>query len=174
MKCENKQKWRKKMSRYDEIKGNMQSLYEAAKAELKELDKKRESLVKEIEMLSSLCGKSEKKTYSIETLKATSSKAPRKAAAKKHEKAPRNAEGKKKRIKEETIRELVVKYLNEAAPNSMSPVEIFTALVTKESLPETQSFRTRVYGRLTTWANEGIIRKVGRGVYQSVNIPESK
>ena len=138
------------MSRYDEIKGNMQSLYEAAQAELKELEKKRGDLLNEIQMLSKLC---EKKTYSIETLKATSSKAPRKAAApKKHEKAARNADGKKKRIKEETIRDLVVKYLDAAAPNSMSPVEIFRALTTKEALPETTSFRTRVYGRLTKWA----------------------
>ena len=48
----------------------------------------------------------------------------------------------------------------------MTPVEIFGRLL-KEGMPDTPSFRTRVYSKLGVWANEGVIQKVGRGVYKS-------
>ena len=164
------------MSRYDELKNNIQALYDAAQAELLELEKKRQEVLKDIENLSKFVGN--KKTYSLETLKVTSSKstrsrkaAPRAAAAPAAAKKPAKAAkqpvvAKKSRIKEETIRQLVCKYLKDAEPNSMSPVEIFGRLL-KEGMPDTQSFRTRVYGKLGIWANEGVIKKVGRGVYKS-------
>lgn len=62
------------MSRYDEIKGNLQGLYDAAQEELLELDKKREDILRGIELISPFCGK---KTYSVEDLKATTPKATR-------------------------------------------------------------------------------------------------
>ena len=39
----------------------------------------------------------------------------------------------------------------------------------KDGMPDTKSFQTRVYGKFKDWANEGIIVKVGRGVYKSVD-----
>ena len=177
------------VSEYDQIKNNMQKMYDAAQAKLQDLERERQEVLKNLELLGNFVGA--KKTYSLETLKATSSKsarggrkaaavaAPRaargrKAAAPAAAAAPKKAvraaakpvAGKKARIKEETIREMVCKYLKDAEPNSMTPVEIFGRLL-KEGMPDTPSFRTRVYSKLGVWANEGVIQKVGRGVYKS-------
>ena len=38
----------------------------------------------------------------------------------------------------------------------------------KEGLPNTQSFRTRVYGKLGVWTKEGLLARPERGVYQIV------
>ena len=158
------------MSQFDQINGTLKKLYDAAQAQLKEVELKRKEALDTIAKLEPLFGK---KTYSLETLKATSSVSHRKAAAapkkgrEKAAKAAKPAAGKKPRIKEEEIRSKVINMLDAYAPNSMSPVEIFGNLI-KTGMPDTASFRTRVYGKLGAWAKEGVIRKVGRGVYQSV------
>lgn len=174
------------VSEYDQIKNNMQKMYDAAQAKLQDLERERQEVLKNLELLGNFVGS--KKTYSLETLKATSSKSTRggrKAAAPRAARAARAAApaavaapkkaarvaakpaaGKKARIKEETIREMVCKYLKESEPNSMTPVEIFSRLL-KDGMPDTPSFRTRVYSKLGVWANDGVIQKVGRGVYKS-------
>ncbi|MBQ1925911.1 MAG: hypothetical protein II180_07335 [Proteobacteria bacterium] len=154
------------MSRYDEAKGNLQALYDAAREELLELDKKREEILREIEFLGPICGK--KSTYSVESLKAAAPKATRrgrKPSKDVKEKAAEVKSGKSERIKEGRIRELVEKYLGEAAPNSMAATEIFDKLK-KEGLPATKSFSTRVYGLLSRWVKEGIMVRAGRGAYK--------
>lgn len=60
------------MSRYDEAKVNLQLLYDAAREEILELDKNREEILREIEVLTPICGK---KPYSVEGLKPTAPKA---------------------------------------------------------------------------------------------------
>lgn len=154
------------MSRYDEAKGNLQALYDAAREELLELDKKREEILREIEFLGPICGK---KTYSVEGLKAAAPKATRRGrkATKdvKKEKVAEVKSGKPERIKEGRIRELVEKYLAEVAPNSMAATEIFDKLK-KEGLPATKSFSTRVYGLLSRWVREGKMVRADRGAYK--------
>ena len=111
--------------------------------------------------------KAAKPAKAAKAAKAVKAAKPAKAAkAAKVVKAAKPVVGKKPRIKEEEIRINVLKMLEACAPNSMSPVEIFGNLI-KLGLPDTASFRTRVYGKLGVWAKEGLIRKVSRGVYQS-------
>lgn len=164
------------MANYDELKGNMQALYDAAKKELVENEKKHKELLSTIELLAPICGG--KNTYSVADLKAVEAAAPKaarrgrkpgKAAAKvevKAEKAEAKA-GKKPRIKEEVIRELILKSLSDAYPNSMSAGEILEKL-NKAGLPTTRSFLTRIYGKLGTWTSDGILERVDRGVYKIV------
>ena len=51
------------MSNFDELKGNMQALYDAAKKELVENEKKHQELLNIINVLGPIYG-NEKKTYS--------------------------------------------------------------------------------------------------------------
>jgi len=168
VRCEIIKTMERKMSQFDQINGTLKKLYDAAQAQLKEIELKRKEALDTIAKLEPLFGK---KTYSLETLKATSSVSHRKAAAApkkaKAAKTAKAAAGKKPRIKEEEIRTKVINMLEACAPTSMSPIEIFGNLI-KSGMPDTASFRTRVYGKLGAWAKAGLIRKVGRGVYQSV------
>ena len=184
------------MSKYDDLKNNMQALYDAAQAELVAIDNRREEILKDIATLSTLFNV--KKTYSVADLatsqaargrKRAAAKAAAKEATAKKTRAPKAAKPGRKpaaakvaaktadkkgaapraqRIKIEAIRERVLAYLKEAAPNSMAPAEILARLV-KDGMPDTKSFQTRVYGKFKVWADEGIIVKVGRGVYKSVD-----
>ena len=122
--------------------------------------------------LGRIIRKTSKKKFTLETLQAAEEKHPRRATAKvaaKKADAPiaKKQEGKKVRIKEEKIRESIIKYLTDVYPNSMSAGEIFEKLK-KEGLPNTQSFRTRVYGKLGVWTKEGLLARPERGVYQIV------
>jgi hypothetical protein len=174
------------MSRYDEMKGNMQALYDEAVKELQELEQKRQDILKDLEFLSPICGK---KTYDLKALKvAESSNKPaaaaaagrrggrrggRKAAADKAVVAPKAAKvaadkatgEKKERVKEEVLRSRVMDCLNAAFPNSLSASEIFEK-IESTGLPGTPSFRTRVYGKLGDWTREGILERPDRGVYR--------
>lgn len=154
------------MSRYDEAKGSLQNLYDAACEELEALNSKREELVKMIEILGPIYGN--RKTYSVENLKAAApmpSGRGRKPSKEKKEKEVEAASGKHERIKEARIRELVTKCLEDAAPDSMTAIEISNKLE-KEGLPSTKSFKTRVYGLLSTWVKDGLLTRPGRGVYR--------
>lgn len=165
----------------DQLNGDLEKLYGAAKAELDALEGRKQQLIEIVNKLGPLFGG--KKTYSLESLKATSSVANRKPAKRQRKekavKAPKVAKAakaakaagapKKERIKEEVIRKMVLQLLGDCAPNSMSPVEIIGRMV-KDGMPGTASFRTRVYNLLTKWSKEGLIRKVGRGVYQLADV----
>ena len=160
------------MSKFDEMKGSLQALYDAARKEREALQKKLEEVEETLNVLEPVYGKASKKKFSLETLQAAEEKHPRRAAAKvaaKKADAPiaKKQEGKKVRIKEEKIRESIIKYLTDVYPNSMSAGEIFEKLK-KEGLPNTQSFRTRVYGKLGVWTKEGLLARPERGVYQIV------
>lgn len=163
------------MSRYDELKNNYAELYQAAKDELAELDAKREDVVRTLNALGPLIGIQEESVsnsgqYSLDMLKSTSSttmsNSKRGRGASHCEK--RMPSGRHPRVKEEDLRKRVCEYLEEVAPRSMTPIEIFTQLI-KDGLPDTQSLRARVYGKLGAWAKEGIIVKVDRGVYQAID-----
>ena len=80
-------------------------------------------------------------------------------------------ENKKPRIKDEVIRKLIMDCLNEAYPNSMSAGEIFEKL-NKAGMPKTNSFHTRVYGKLGVWTQDGILERLDRGVYKIVKSAE--
>ncbi len=153
------------MSRYDEMKGSMQALYDEAQKELQELEKKRQDILSTLEYLGPICGK---KTYSVDSLKSAKpgARVSRKPAAKVS--APAKSDNKKARIKESVIRALVLGCLSEAHPNSMSASEIFEKL-NKAGMPNTTSFRTRIYGKLGVWTSEGLLRRLDRGVYQVVS-----
>lgn len=154
------------MSRYDEAKGSLQALYDAACEELEALDSKRDELLKTLEVLGPIYGK--RKTYSVENLKAaapTTSGRGRKPSKEKKEKDVEAVSGKHERIKEARIRELVTKCLEEASPDSMTAIEISNKLE-KDGLPSTKSFKTRVYGLLSNWVKEGLLTRPGRGVYR--------
>ena len=159
------------MSNYDEMKGSLQALYDAARKEREALKKKLEEVEETLQVLEPVYGGTSKKKFSLETLQAAEEKHPRHAAAKvavkKAEAPAKKQEGKKVRIKEEKIRESIIKYLTDVYPNSMSAGEIFEKLK-KEGLPNTQSFRTRVYGKLGVWTKEGLLARPERGVYQIV------
>lgn len=157
------------MSRYDDLKGSMQALYDAAIAELAELDKKRQEVLNDIEYLGNICGK---KTYTVKQLQEPSHVPAKKVGRgmKKNVcvKAPvekKSSEGKKPRIKTEVVMGLVMKYLQEAAPDSLSANEILCKL-DEEGLAKTDSFQTRIYSKLSEWVKEGLIIKPSRGVYQ--------
>ncbi len=160
------------MSNYDEMKGSLQALYDAARKEREALKKKLEEVEETLNVLAPVYGGTGKKKFSLETLRTAEEKHPRRAAAKvaaKKAEAPaaKKAEGKKERVKEEKFRVLIVKYLTDMYPNSMSAGEIFEKLK-KDGLPNTQSFRTRVYGKLGVWTKEGLLARPERGVYQIV------
>lgn len=169
------------MSRFDEMKGNMQALYDEAVKELQDLEQRRQDALKVIEYLSPIYGK---KTYGLKDLKvAESSNKPadvarrgrrgRKAAADKAVAAPKAAKvaaakasgDKKERVKEEVLRSRVMDCLKGAYPNSLSASEIFEK-IEATGLPGTPSFRTRVYGKLGDWTREGLLERPERGVYR--------
>ena len=158
------------MSKYDDLKNKMQELYDAAQAELQALEQKRQEVTKDIEYLGQFVGTAKPVASAKATVavKSTRGRKPGSVSCKKTAAATKTAAKteKRARIKEETIRELVCKYLKEAEPNSMSPVEIFERLV-KDGMPNTKSFSSRVYTNLTTWAKDGVIQKVTRGVYKA-------
>ena len=167
------------MSSYDEMKGSLQALYNAAKKELEAIDKKREEVLNTLSVLEPVYGGKQK--FTVKQLQAAESKHPRRTTTKTATTATKKADttaaathatakktdSKKVRIKEEKFRELIIKYLTDVYPNSMSAGEIFEKL-TKEGLPNTQSFHTRVYGKLGDWTKEGLMNRLERGVYQSV------
>jgi len=160
------------MSNYDDVKGSLQELYNTALKERDALKKKLEEVENTLRVLEPVYGGNSKKKFTLETLQAAEEKHPRRSAAKaapakKAEAPAKKAEGKKVRIKEEKIRDLIVKYLTAVYPNSMSAGEIFEKL-TKEGLPNTPSFHTRVYGKLGVWTKEGFLARPERGVYQIV------
>lgn len=184
------------MSQFDQLDGNLKKMYDSALAELKEMDAKRIRVLNVIQTLEPLFGKKNYSLETLKATSSVSHRKAAKAAATPAKKGPKAAKaaktakpakavkaakpakvakiakpakpvvGKKPRIKEEEIRTNVLKMLEACSPNSMSPVEIFGNLI-KLGLPDTASFRTRVYGKLGVWAKEGLIRKVSRGVYQS-------
>ena len=79
-------------------------------------------------------------------------------------KAPRSRD----RIKEETVRGACIDYLKEALPDSRSAGEILEHLANNVGLPNTTSFRTRVYSTLTKLVKDRAIAKLDRGVYKYV------
>lgn len=155
------------MSRYDEAKGNLQALYDAALEERIELQKKLDEVQREIELLGAVCDK--KMTYSVANLKdaepKTSNRGRKSTKAAKKEKEDVAGCPKRERIKGDRIRELVVKCLSDAAPNSVAALEIYDKLIS-EGLPKSKSFQTRVYSLLTAWVKDGTLIRPGRGVYQ--------
>lgn len=157
------------MSDYDKIKASMQELYDAAIAKLAELDREREEVLKNIELLGNIC---EKKTYTLENLKDPMHASVKKGVriSKKRVVADvavpkKSCEGKKPRIKEEVVRDLVLKCLEDVYPNTLAASEILEKLE-NAGLPHTKSFTTRVYGKLREWVKAGMIIKSSRGVYQ--------
>lgn len=169
------------MANYDELNGNMRALYDAAKKELADMEKKRAELENIVNVLSPLYGSS-KKTYSVEALKAVEAAAPRASKGRKGAKAVKAdkvakgmkavkaAKGaKQERIKENVLKSLVVKYLTEVHPKSMAASEILAHLE-KDGMPKTVSFRTRVYGCLGNWSkDDGMLERLDRGVYRIKN-----
>lgn len=79
-------------------------------------------------------------------------------------KAPRSRD----RIKEETVRGACIDYLKAALPDSRSAGEILEHLANNVGLPNTTSFRTRVYSTLTKLVKDRAIVKLDRGVYKYV------
>lgn len=160
------------MANYDEMKGNMQAFYEASKRELEELDKKRAEVVKTLELLTPLFGKN---TYTVETLKGAEAAAAASSVSRRGRKATKKVavaekkveEAKKPRVKESTIYDVVFSALGDAYPNSLCANEIIEKLSAK-GLPDTTSFKTRIYTLLSEWVDNGKIEKVARGVYKLV------
>lgn len=72
------------------------------------------------------------------------------------------------RIKEETVRNACIDYLKAALPDSRSAGEILEHLSNNVGLPNTTSFRTRVYSTLTKLVKDRSIAKLDRGVYKYV------
>ncbi len=163
------------MANYDELKGNIQALYEAAKKELEDLDKKREEVQKTIELLGPIYGANVKNKYTLDNLKnveaaaAPKSRRGRKAGRKAAVKAVAdNAdETKKPRIKESAISDIVFKVLEDVYPDSLAANEIVDK-IKEAGLPDSASFRTRIYTLLSKWTKENRLLKSGRGVYQIV------
>lgn len=161
------------MSVYDEMKGNLQALYDAALEELKAIEEKRARVLKDIEYLSPLCGDrhdiSDSKKYDLSTLKSVEGTPRRHMRQNKFNRVPDRAErlaGEKKiRVKEEDLRVAIMESLEAVYPNSLSAAEIFDKLKSL-NLPDTQSFRTRVYGKLGEWTKGGILDRPERGVYR--------
>lgn len=170
------------MSKFDELKGSLQAMYDEAIKEREALKKRQEEIEETIKMLGPVYGTGAKKKFSLENLKAAEDKQPRRAAkvAKKADKAEKADKAvakkadvkkapdtKKVRIKEERIHASIVKLLTDVHPKSMSAGEIFDQMK-KEGFPGTDSFRTRVYGKLGDWVKEGMLIRPARGVYQIV------
>lgn len=166
------------MASYDELKDNLQALYDAAVKELQDLEAKRQDVLKNIEFLSPICGK---KTYDLNALKvAESSNKPAVAVAAKGRgrgrkpgsgKAAKDAAAKtgakKERVKAETLRNIVIDCLTKAYPDSLAASEISGAVV-GAGLPNTKSLQSRLYAKLSEWEKEGVLERVERGVYRLV------
>jgi len=158
------------MASYDEMKGNMQAFYDATKRELEELEKKREEVQKTLELLTPIFGKN---TYTVETLKDVEAKASpvsrrgRKMSKKSAASEKKAEESKKTRVKESEISDVVFSSLSAAYPDSLCANEIIEKL-SLNGLPDTTSFKTRVYTLLGKWVKDGLIEKGARGVYKLV------
>ena len=165
------------MAKYDEVKGNLVALYEEAQKELRDLEAKRADVLRTLECLGPIFGSKtvaaaaakevvveEAKPAKRRGRKAGATKAA-KAADKADKAAKASNDEKKSRIKSEDLFRLVMDYLKEAYPNSLAGAEILAKLF-KAGMPQTASFRTRVYGSLSKWAKEGLLEHGERGVYK--------
>lgn len=155
------------MSGYDEILHNMTELYEAAKKELAELERKRIQVQMTISKLSKVLG-SDDDVADVATESTTASvKAGRKQRVPRAKKAVETTKGTRAaRIREEDLRRDVLAIFDNAS-GSLSCAEIIEKLL-QMNYPETASFKTRVYGKLSDWDKAGILNKVDRGVYQKI------
>lgn len=155
------------MSDYDKLLHNMTELYEAAKKELEELERKRTQVQTNLAMLSKLLGK-DADVVDVATVSTTASaKVGRKPKVARAKKAVETTKGTRAaRIREEDLRRDVL-VIFDNAPGSLSAAEIIEKLL-QLNYPETASFKTRVYGKLSDWDKAGILNKVDRGVYQKL------
>lgn len=155
------------MSGYDEILHSMTELYEAAKKELEELERKRILVQMTISKLSKVLVNSDD-IAAVSAVPASSLGKPgrkqRVVRAKKAVDAPKGTRA--ARIREEDLRRDVLTIFNDTA-GSLSAAEIIEKLLQLD-YPETASFKTRVYGKLSDWHKAGILNKVDRGVYQKI------
>lgn len=149
------------MSEYDAILHNMKQLYEAAKTELEDLERRRAQVQMTISKLSKVLGTDDGLVLS------TLDKSARKQGA---VRAKKGGDGVKKarapRIREEDLRRDVLKVFTDA-DSSLSAAEIIAKLL-ELKYPNTTSFKTRVYGKLSEWSKAGILKKIDRGVYQKL------
>lgn len=164
------------MAKYDEVKGNLVALYEEAQKELRDLEAKRADVLRTLECLGPIFGSktvtAAAKEVAVEGAKPAKRRGRKAGAAKavkvaeKADKAVKASNDEKKsRIKSEDLFRLVMDYLKEAYPNSLAGAEILAKLF-KAGMPQTASFRTRVYGSLSKWAKEGLLEHGERGVYK--------
>jgi hypothetical protein len=161
------------MAKFDELKGNLGALYEEAQRELRDLEVKRADVLKTLELLGPLFGS---KTVAAPAKEVVDEAKPAKRrgrktgkvakAADKADKADKaGSDEKKSRIKSEDLFRLVMDYLKKEYPKSLAGAEILAKLF-EAGMPQTASFRTRVYGSLGKWAKEDVIDHPERGVYR--------